>query len=80
MQNLRAVFLYELNDRIRDEPQTLETNVNVCIRMLVLVLPRKYRHTWCGILHNDISKTKPKGIINEVKNILETNITKTPIL
>lgn len=42
------------------------------------ILSTTNRPNRCGMLHNGISKIKSKNIINKVKNMLETNITKTP--
>ena len=42
------------------------------------ILSRTNRINRWRILHNGISKIKSKNIVNKVKNMLETKITKTP--
>ena len=74
MKELRTVFPYGINNRIGNEPKGAEMDINVGTRFWVLT--RKNRCIRHRILHNDISKIKPKDFVNEVKNMLETNITK----
>ena len=65
VKELRPVFPHGLNDRIGDESKTAKTHVNVGTKFRVL--SRKKRRNRRGALHNDISKIKPKDVINKMK-------------
>ena len=69
---------YEINGIIGDEPQTAEMHVNVGTKFTVL--PRKNRNIARGILHNGTYKIKQNIFITEIKNILEDNTRKAPII
>ena len=58
---------------IREEPKTAGTHVYIGTKFRVK--PKKSRNS-CGLSRKGISKIKPKNFVNEMSNMLETNLTK----
>ena len=76
MHELRIIFPYGLNDRIRGEFKTDNKRINVAAKFASL--PRKYSRANRGKNHKGVPRLLPEKFVKDLNQMLNTSIKDAP--